>query len=128
MKNLLIDTNIFLEILLDQEKKEECKYFLNNNINNLCISDFSSHSIGVILFRFRKAKIFEKFLNDILPRVSLVSLPKVAYKDIIALSKNYNLDFDDSYQGAIAKELDCRIMTMDQVFKKVGNDLDIEFL
>lgn len=39
MKNLLIDTNIFLEILLDQEKKEQCKIFLNKNINQLYISD-----------------------------------------------------------------------------------------
>ena len=46
----LIDTNIFLEVLLTQEKKETCKKFLDENIKNLYISDFSLHSIGVILF------------------------------------------------------------------------------
>ncbi len=48
MKDLLIDTNIFLEILLDQEKKNICKEFLNYNIDHLFLSDFSLHSIGVI--------------------------------------------------------------------------------
>jgi len=47
----LIDTNIFLEILLEQEKKEDCKKFLNDHIGNLHITDFSLHSIGVILFK-----------------------------------------------------------------------------
>lgn len=41
----LIDTNIFLEILLAQNKKEICKDFLNFNIGKLYITDFSLHSI-----------------------------------------------------------------------------------
>jgi predicted nucleic acid-binding protein len=44
-----IDTNVFLEILLAQDKKDICKDFLNSNVENLSISDFSLHSIGVIL-------------------------------------------------------------------------------
>ena len=47
----LIDTNVFPEVLLAQEKRELCKNFLNANIGSLYISDFSLHSIGVILFR-----------------------------------------------------------------------------
>lgn len=34
----LIDTNVFLEVLLTQKKKEVCKKFLDKNINNLYIS------------------------------------------------------------------------------------------
>jgi predicted nucleic acid-binding protein len=48
----LVDTNIFLEILLTQDKKAICKKFLDKNIGNLHITDFSLHSIGVILFRY----------------------------------------------------------------------------
>lgn len=59
----LADTNIFLEILLEQDKKEECKRFLINNIGNLSITDFSLHSIGVILFRYNKEDIFQKFVE-----------------------------------------------------------------
>ena len=41
----LVDTNIFLEILLGQEKQEVCKNFLSLNIEQLNITDFSLHSI-----------------------------------------------------------------------------------
>ena len=44
----LVDTNIFLEILLGQDKKEVCKRFLDKNIGNLNITDFSLHSLGDI--------------------------------------------------------------------------------
>ena len=37
----LLDTNIFLEILLKQDKSDKCKAFLNDNIGLLNISDFS---------------------------------------------------------------------------------------
>lgn len=56
----LVDTNIFLEILLHQENSKECKLFLDNNIVALHISDFSLHSIGVILFRNKKREYFLK--------------------------------------------------------------------
>ncbi len=35
MKDYLIDTNIFLEILLGQDKKESCKSFIVNNFGRL---------------------------------------------------------------------------------------------
>ena len=70
----LVDTNVFLEILLGQEKKETCKQFLDNNIGNLNISDFSLHSIGVILFRYNKGDVFQRFIQDVMPQVRLLSL------------------------------------------------------
>ena len=59
----LVDTNVFLEILLKRDKKEDCKKFLDNNIGNLNITDFSLHSIGVILFRYGKEEFFGNLLK-----------------------------------------------------------------
>ena len=126
--NYLIDTNIFLEILLDQEKKEKCKKYLNNRIGFLNISDFSLHSIGVILFKSRKDEIYQSFINDTFPRINLLCLPKDEYDKVLEISKEYNLDFDDSYQTAIADTFDLKISTLDKDFKKVSDDFDIEFL
>lgn len=36
----LFDTNVFLEILLDQEKKEVCKKLLNNEFGSICFLTF----------------------------------------------------------------------------------------
>ncbi|MCK4428679.1 MAG: hypothetical protein KAW16_09365, partial [candidate division Zixibacteria bacterium] len=56
----------FLEILLKQDKREECKKFLDDNIGSLHITDFSLHSIGVILFRYDREDILQKFVEDVI--------------------------------------------------------------
>ncbi|MFH0976399.1 MAG: PIN domain-containing protein [Spirochaetota bacterium] len=115
----LIDTNIFLEILLKQDKSKDCKTFLDKNIGKLNISDFSLHSIGVILLRNNNENIFNKFILDILPKLNLLSLPKPEYKEIINIKKKNKLDFDDSYQYSICMNYKLTLITLDQDFKKV---------
>ena len=115
----LFDTNIFLEILLDQEKKEECKKQLNENIGNIYLSDFSLHSIGVILLKKKKLKIFDEFLRDILPHSTILTLSKERYSKITSFASKYKMDFDDTYQSLIAIEFEIGLKTMDTDFRRV---------
>lgn len=124
---ILIDTNILLEILLKQNKKDECKAFLMKNACNIHLTDFSLHSIGVICFRYQKERIFQNFLEDTLPLIDLVTLPLDQYPQVIKNRKKLKLDFDDSYQYTIAKYFDFKIVTMDKDFEKV-KDLEVLFL
>ena len=123
----LVDTNIFLEILLKRNKKEKCKSFLEKHKGELNITDFSLHSIGVILFKYNKENIFLKFLQDIFPEINLLSLPEDKYNEIVNTKKELKLDFDDAYQYSIAKYYGLKIATMDRDFKKV-RDVEIIFL
>ena len=123
----LVDTNIFLEILLERDKKEDCKKFLDNNIGNLNITDFSLHSIGVILFKYSKEKVFQNFVEDILPNIKLLSLPMELYREVVNVRKSMSLDFDDAYQYSVAKCYRLKIVTMDKDFEKVKG-LKILFL
>jgi predicted nucleic acid-binding protein len=60
----LLDTNILLEILLQQEKSSECEHFMNNNLGAIAISDFTLHSIGVILlFVFSRYALSEAIIE-----------------------------------------------------------------
>lgn len=124
----LVDTNIFLEILLVQDRREDCKRFLNDNIGKLSISDFSLHSIGVILFRNNNAASFERFARDVLKRMEIVSLDKALYNEIPSMSKQLGLDFDDTYQCAVAKQKGLTIVTMDTDFNKAVQTNKIDFL
>jgi len=123
----LVDTNIFLEIFLDQTKEENCRIFLNNYIGKLNITDFSLHSIGIILFKYNKEDIFQKFIEDIVPNVKLLSLPMEKYIEVINVKKSLNLDFDDAYQYSVAKYYGLKIVTMDKDFEKI-KDVEIIFL
>ncbi len=123
----LIDTNIFLEILLSQDKTLICKDFLNKNIKDLNISDFSLHSIGVILFRNDSANVFNEFIKDVLINIRLKHLSKNNYNNIVDIKNSTGLDFDDSYQYCICKEYNLTLVTMDKDFYNI-KDIDILFL
>lgn len=124
----LIDTNIFLEILLLQERKETCKNFLDANIGSMSISDFSLHSIGVILFRNNKDNVFLEFTKDIIPKVDIITLHKSLYEELPHDKNTFGLDFDDLYQYKIAKERDLKIVTLDKYFEKVNKAIEVIFL
>lgn len=123
----LVDTNVFLEILLDQDKKDDCKAFLNNNIGNLNITDFSLHSIGVILFRYGKEDIFRRFVEDVMPNTKLLFLPMELYREVVNVRKIVKLDFDDAYQYSIAKYHGLKVVTMDKDFERI-KDVETLFL
>ena len=123
----LADTNIFLEILLGQDKKEACKTFLISNIGDLSITDFSLHSIGVILFRYNKEDIFRKFVEDVMPDARLLTLPMELYNDVVNVRKSLKLDFDDAYRYSVAKYYGLKVATMDKDFEKI-EDVEILFL
>jgi len=100
----LIDTNIFLEILLSQKQKDICKEFLVSNIEHIYISDFSLHSIGVILFRSDKETVFDKFVKDIIQKIKIATLSEELYSDLGKIKEEFGLDFDDAYQFKTAEE------------------------
>ena len=62
---LLLDTNVFLEVLLAQSRADEAKALLTKtDTHDFFMSDFSLHSIGVILCKRNRADAFRKFLAD----------------------------------------------------------------
>jgi predicted nucleic acid-binding protein len=55
----LVDTNILLELLLEQERAEEAERFLREIPGRqLYLSEFTLYSMGVILFRLQRHDAF----------------------------------------------------------------------
>lgn len=106
---ILVDTNIFLEILLKRKKSEICKTYLDSNASALFISDFSLHSLGLILLKSNALDVLRKFLNDSFPAIRILTLPISSYESLIAAAQKFSLDFDDAYQHAIAKNFSLKI-------------------
>ncbi len=116
----LVDTNVWLELLLGQEKLDECREFFQNlDTNLIAISEFSFYSIGIILCRLNKDELFEDFLDDI--ENSLISKIKLENKDVkylLQVRKKYNLDFDDAYQYVVAEKYNLTIVSFDSDFDR----------
>jgi predicted nucleic acid-binding protein len=124
----LFDTNIFLEVLLGQEKNESCKSLLSDYQGTILLSEFSVHSIGVILFKQKKFSVFDGFMKDIADNGTIITLPFKLYPKISVFAQKYQLDFDDAMQTAIALEFNYGIITIDRDFKKVAKDLTVKFI
>jgi predicted nucleic acid-binding protein len=119
----LVDTNVWLERLLDQEKSVIAfKFFDLTPTDSLFVSDFSIHSIGVILSRLKKYDIFETFINDLFinGQMELLSLDSSDLLEVISNIQKYKFDFDDSYQFSVAQKYDLTIITFDKDFNAKG--------
>ena len=110
----LVDTNIWLERLLEQERNEEVAKFLNLiPTEKLFITDFSFHSISIILTKLRKFKILTTFIHDVFIKgeVGLISLTPKDILKIIPVMDKFKLDFDDAYQYVAAEKYDLIIVS-----------------
>jgi uncharacterized protein len=117
----LIDTNIWLEIILEQEKAEEARNFLQSiNSSSIFITDFSVCSIGIHLLRGKKHDVFVGFINDAFVKVGigLIRLEPIEMREISSISLGYNLDFDDAYQYFVAEKYDLTIVSFDGDFDR----------
>jgi predicted nucleic acid-binding protein len=103
----LLDTNIWLERLLNQEKSDQVRQLLERlDSDQLSITDFAFHSIGVVLSRLGRTDAFLSFAQDAFVEgsVSLVRLPPEETESLIYAMGRFNLDFDDAYQYVAAEK------------------------
>lgn len=117
----LLDTNIFLEIILSQEKADESKNLLLKSAQHeFFITDYSLHSIGLLLFRRKQHEAFRAFVDDVLMNggVGMLSLSPDDIDSVITASQKFGLDFDDAYQYAIADRYDLTLVSFDADFQR----------
>ena len=117
----LLDTNIWLERLLGQEQAEITAELLDALLpSDICMTDFTLHSIGVICNRLKQRDVFVKFVDDVLidAGVVLVSIPANKMKRVVEIMDRFRLDFDDAYQYVAAEIEDATIVSFDKDFDK----------
>ncbi len=115
----LIDTNIWLERLLDQERTEEVGRFLSGISSEfLFLTDFTLHSIGIALVRLGREEALLNFVQDafIEGSVKIVSVTPDHIEKVVNAVKNYKLDFDDAYQYVSAEIYGLTIISFDADF------------
>jgi|SRR5665213_1321713 len=126
--NYLVDTNIFLEILLNQAGRKKCEAFLQGEKGAAWISDFILHSIGVLLFRQKRPEVFRQFTADTLPQLTILSLSEAGYSRLAEANTRYGLDFDDAYQFSVAQENRLAIATQDKDFQRGQRAIEVRIM
>ena len=115
----LVDTNVWLELLLEQEKAAEVdRFFQNVEARLLAITEFSLYSLGIILTRLKMDHVFEDFLSDTIEDsgVILIRLDSADLKQILAVRRQFQLDFDDAYQYVAAAKFVYELISFDTDF------------
>ena len=117
----LIDTNIFLEYILSRPRVREVRDFFHRaDLSRLHMTDFSLHTMGVIFLREKKTDEFLTFVNEdvIASGIRIISLEPAEFSKLARASVQFNLDFDDSYQYAVAEQHNLTIVSFDRDFDR----------
>ncbi|MBU4038087.1 MAG: PIN domain-containing protein [Proteobacteria bacterium] len=115
----LIDTNIWLERLLDQERSAEVGSFLDRMPSNLLfITDFSFHSIGVIMSRLNRMNVYLDYIKDAFfyGSITIIRLEPDDIKRLVEVMDKFKLDFDDAYQYTAAEKWGLTLVSFDRDF------------
>jgi predicted nucleic acid-binding protein len=118
---LLLDANIFLELILDQERSQEVRDLLRKSqIYDFYMSDYALHSIGVLLFRRGLHGFFREFVDDMMFHAG-VKVARLSDRDMLRLievAQRFRLDFDDAYPYVVAEKYNLSIVSFDGDFDR----------
>ena len=117
----LVDTNMWLERLLDQARSDEVGDFLDRTpTEHLFVTDFTFHSVGVVLSRLSHQQALLRFVQDafIDGAVGLVRLGPADTDRLVRVMEQFNLDFDDTYQYVAAEKHDLTLVSLDSDFDR----------
>jgi uncharacterized protein len=121
MMRFLLDSNIWLEGLLNQVRAEQVREFLSRTPRDqLALTEFALYSIGVHLCRKGAASAYLQFVDQLViaDQVAVLRVPPRQIRNLLNIAKTHRLDFDDAYQYTVAEIHDLHIVTFDTDFDR----------
>lgn len=107
--------------MLDQDRAAVAADLLSRiPSNELCMTDFTLHSIGVILHRLKKPQVYVQFGQDVLIEgaTHLLTVSPEAMTELVNVAQKQGLDYDDAYQYIAAAHYSLTIITLDSDFDR----------
>ena len=119
----LYDTNIFLEILLGQQKADTALKAIEtiSERKRGCVTSFSVHAIEAILRGTRRFELILDFLDfvETHPYLDRYSTSSQEEREIAEAAGQLNLDYEDSLQFYVARTRGLTLVTFDLHFRKL---------
>lgn len=131
---VLVDTNIFLEWLLDQQRADECRILLEkvqNGEMEALVTDFALHSIAIIIERSGKKADLPDLFTALasFEGLSVLHATLEEHVEVARLAQATGLDFDDAYQAYFARRMNVPVVSYDRHFDRVGQRREpVDFL
>lgn len=117
----LLDTNIFLEVLLNREYSRVIRDILNRETDtSFFMTDFSLYSIGIFLIHRKQSEQYTWFLEDLEEReIGILSLSPDELRRVPPVCTKYDMDFDDAYQYVAADTNSLKLVSLDHDFDRI---------
>jgi predicted nucleic acid-binding protein len=117
----LLDTNIFLEVLLNREYSPVIRDILNRETGtSFFITDFSLYSMGIFLVRRKQSEQYTWLLEDLENRdIRILSLSPDELRQVPSVCTKYDMDFDDAYQVVAADANNLKLVSLDHDFDRI---------
>jgi uncharacterized protein len=119
----LVDTNLWLELLLNQQRAPKVRSLLQEHEgSDFALTEFPLYSIGIILTRLNRDDAFEQFITDALGHggTRVVRLGATDMQFLLAARKQFGLDFDDVYQYMAAEKYNLTLLKFDADFDRTA--------
>jgi predicted nucleic acid-binding protein len=115
----LLDSNVWLDVITQGAHCQETSEMLKAAVpGSLATSDFSVHTVGLVLSR-RDPEPFRRFLADLARHhVFTLHLAPPDLYNVLDKMMQYVLDFDDAFQYIIAERNELRIVSFDSDFDR----------
>jgi len=118
---LLLDTNVLLEVLLEQQHLAVSKALLERvKEHDFFLTDFALHTIAMALVRKGSYQELLVFLSDTVQDgpLTVLTLGPAEIAAVVETAQRFRLDFDDAYQYVVAEKHDLTLVSFDAHFDR----------
>jgi predicted nucleic acid-binding protein len=114
----LVDSSVWLEVLLQQQREAEVRAFFDTiPLNQVGLTDFSLFSIALKMVRHDRLQALMEFATDIVnSSIAVVRLNPSALPGVLSVMTTERLDFDDAYQYFAAEQNNLILVSLDKHF------------
>lgn len=117
----LLDTNCFIQIVRNRPEAPSVQKLLQSvPISHLFMTDYTCHSIGVMMSRFGQVQGYVSFLQGIGVGggLGIASIDTGQLQQVVNACITHQLDFDDAYQYVAAEMNDLILVSLDADFDR----------
>ncbi|HET6251164.1 MAG TPA: PIN domain-containing protein [Tepidisphaeraceae bacterium] len=120
----MLDTNCFIQIVRSRPDAPQVQALLDGIPRaRLFVTDFTVHSIGVVMARFKQVGGYTAFLSGlgVGQELAIVQVEFSRLNQIANACVTHALDFDDAYQYVAAELHGLKLVSLDADFDRTPN-------
>jgi hypothetical protein len=124
----LVDTSVFLEILLAGPRAPIAKTFLEANAGLLYVSDLTLLTLSRFLLVKMSGDAYKSFMEDVTGAFKIAALRPALIVELASFDSKHKLGHMIAYNLRLAMERGFCIVTLERSYDSVGAEIEVKYL